>query len=171
MYKVLLLAGPKHFDISKSSAKQNDTILTNVSKMQDLALKYCCLKNCQILSKPKTELYNVEQLDAIRPRWSIHVCALKGRALVTCLVWNKSSDTKLQGSLKNEKPNISQKAAEPCIYNIPNSSLVSSRKLGFCALSGCHWMDLSEVTGENGLESGTSDFQQLHTEEDNASKI
>ena len=31
-------------------------------------------------------------------------------------------------------------------------------------------MDLSEVTGENGLESGTSDFQQLHTEEDNASK-
>ena len=29
---------------------------------------------------------------------------------------------------------------------------------------------LSEATGESGLESGTSDFQQLHIEEDNASK-
>ena len=31
-------------------------------------------------------------------------------------------------------------------------------------------MDLSEGTGENGLESSTSDFQQSHTEEENASK-
>ena len=133
MSKVLLHAEPRHFDKSKNSGKQNDTILTNVSKMQDFALKYCCLENCQILSKPKTELYNVDQLDAIRRRWSIHQSPSFESANMDCLVWNESSDNNLQGSLMNEKPKISQKAAEPCIYTIPNSSPVSSRKLGFRA--------------------------------------